>query len=108
MNAWLWLLFAGLCEVVWAVGMKYTDGFSRLWPSVICVIFMVLSVYGLALAQKTLTLGTSYAVWVGIGIVGAAILGMVLFGEPRTVARFACIGLILIGIVGLKLTSGAH
>lgn len=108
MNAWLWLLFAGLCEVVWAVGMKYTDGFSRLWPSVICVIFMVLSVYGLALAQKTLPLGTSYAVWVGIGIVGAAILGMVLFGEPRTVARFACIGLILIGIVGLKLTSGAH
>ena len=108
MNAWLWLLFAGLCEVVWAVGMKYTDGFSRLWPSVICVIFMVLSVYGLALAQKTLPLGTSYAVWVGIGIVGAAILGMLLFGEPRTVARFACIGLILIGIVGLKLTSGAH
>jgi quaternary ammonium compound-resistance protein SugE len=104
MSAWLWLIFAGLCEVVWAGLLKSTDGFSKLWPSMVCVLFMVLSVYGLAIAQKTLPLGTSYAVWVGIGIVGASILGMIMFGEPRTLIRFACIGLILAGIVGLKLT----
>jgi quaternary ammonium compound-resistance protein SugE len=102
MNAWLWLILAGLCEVVWAVAMKYTDGFSRLWPSVLCIVFMVLSVYGLAIAQKTLPLGTSYAVWVGIGIVGASVCGMILFAEPKTLIRFACIGLILLGIIGLK------
>jgi quaternary ammonium compound-resistance protein SugE len=108
MNAWAWLVLAGLCEVVWAVGMKYTEGFSRLWPSLICVVFMALSVYGLAVAQKTLPLGTSYAVWVGIGIVGAALLGMALFNEPHTWARLGCIALILLGILELKLTGVAH
>ena len=105
MSAWGWLIFAGLCEVVWAGTLKYTDGFSKLWPTALCVASMVLSVYGLAVAQKTLPLGTSYAVWVGIGIVGAALLGMILFNEPRTLLRFACIGLILSGIIGLKLPS---
>ena len=105
MNAWIWLLVAGLFEIQWAVTLKYTEGFTRLWPSVFCLLGMVISVYGLAVAQKTLPLGTSYAVWVGIGILGAAIFGMVLFNEPKTFIRIGFIVLILIGIIGLKVSS---
>lgn len=105
MNAWIWLLVAGLFEIQWAVTLKYTEGFTRLWPSVLCLLGMIISVYGLAVAQKTLPLGTSYAVWVGIGILGAAIFGMVLFNEPKTLIRIGFIVLILIGIIGLKVSS---
>ena len=104
--AWIYLLIAGVLEIQWAVTMKYTDGFTKLTPSVICVLGMAASVYFLALAQKTLPLGTSYAIWTGIGAVGAAICGIVLFNEPRDMARIACIGLIVAGILGLKMTSG--
>lgn len=107
MNAWLWLMIAGLFEIQWAVTLKYTDGFTRLWPSLFCIAGMIISVYGLSVAQKTLPLGTSYAVWVGIGIVGAALCGMFLFNEPKTLLRLGCILLILAGITGLKITSPA-
>jgi quaternary ammonium compound-resistance protein SugE len=104
--AWVYLLIAGVLEVQWAVTMKYTEGFSKLWPSVICVLGMAASVYFLALAQKTLPLGTSYAIWTGIGAVGATICGIILFNEPRDIARILCILLIVAGILGLKFTSG--
>lgn len=104
--AWLYLIIAGVLEVQWAVTMKYTEGFSKLWPSVFCVLGMAASVYFLALAQKTLPLGTSYAIWTGIGAVGAAVCGMILFNEPRDIARILCILLIVAGILGLKFTSG--
>lgn len=104
-SAWLVLFIAGLCEVGWAVGMKYTDGFSRLWPSVWTVAGMIASVVLLGWALKTLPLGTAYAVWTGIGAVGTAILGIYLFDESRDVLRFVCIGLIVAGIVGLKLVT---
>ena len=104
--AWLYLIIAGLLEVQWAVTMKYTDGFTKIWPSVFCVLGMAASVYFLALAQKTLPLGTSYAIWTGIGAVGAAVCGMILFNEPRDIARILCILLIVAGILGLKFTSG--
>ena len=103
--AWLLLLIAGLLEVGWAVGLKYTDGFTRLVPSVLTLLCMVASVGMLGLALKTLPMGTAYAVWTGIGAVGTAILGIVLFGDPASVARIACIGLIVAGIVGLKLAT---
>ena len=103
--AWVVLVVAGLFEVVWAIGLKYTDGFTRLWPSVATVVAMVASVVLLAWAMKTLPVGTAYAVWTGIGAVGTALLGIVLFGEPATFARLACIALIVAGIVGLKLTA---
>lgn len=103
--AWIILLVAGICEVAWAVGLKYTEGFSRLWPSVATVLAMIVSVVLLGWALRTLPLGTAYAVWTGIGAVGTAILGMVLFGESREVARLVCIGLIVAGIVGLKLVT---
>ena len=99
------LLVAGLCEVGWAVGMKYTDGFSRLWPSVWTVALMIASVVLLGWALKELPLGTAYAIWTGIGAVGTAILGIYLFDESRDVLRFVCIGLIVAGIVGLKLVT---
>jgi quaternary ammonium compound-resistance protein SugE len=101
--AWLILLIAGLCEVAWAVGLKYTEGFSRLGPSLATVAAMVVSVALLGWSLKTLPLGTAYAVWTGIGAVGTAILGMILFGESREAARLLCIVLIVAGIVGLKL-----
>lgn len=103
--AWLSLLVAGLLEMVWASGLKYTEGFTKLWPSVITVISMVASFFLLSYALKTIPIGTGYAVWVGIGAAGTAILGILLFGEPFTFARLACIGLILAGVIGLKLVS---
>ena len=105
--AWIWLTLAGLLEIVWAVGLKYTAGFTRLLPSVITGAAMVASVYFLALAVRTIPIGTGYAVWTGIGAVGVAILGMVLFGESRDLLRIASILLIVVGIVGLKLVSPA-
>ena len=103
------LFVAGLCEVGWAVGLKYTEGFSRLWPSVWTVGLMVASVVLLGGSLKALPLGTAYAVWTGIGAVGTAILGIVLFGESREALRLASIGLIVAGIVGLKLlTPDSH
>lgn len=102
--AWVVLVVAGLFEVGWAIGLKYTEGFSRPWPTVGTVAAMVASVVLLGWAMRTLPVGTAYAVWTGIGAVGTVILGIVLFGEPATVARLVCVGLILAGIVGLKLT----
>lgn len=103
--AWTYLLIAGLFEVAWAIGLKYTDGFARLWPSVGTVLAMVVSLAFLGLALKTLPVGTAYAVWTGIGAVGTVILGIVLFSEPATALRLGCVGLILSGIVGLKLVT---
>ena len=103
--AWLLLLIAGVLEVGWAVGLKYTEGFTRLVPSVLTLLSMTASVGMMALALKTLPMGTAYAVWTGIGAVGTAILGIVLFGDPAGIARIACIGLIVAGIVGLKLAA---
>ncbi len=104
--AWLILLVAAGLEVAWAIGLKYTAGFSRLWPSVGTVIALVLSVALLAHAARTLPIGTAYAVWTGIGAAGTAALGVWLFGEPATAARLACIALIVAGVIGLKLVSG--
>ena len=103
--AWFVLVIAGLFEVGWAIGLKYTEGFTRLWPSVGTVAAMAVSLGLLGLAMRTLPLGTAYAVWTGIGAVGTVALGIVLLGEPATAARLACVGLILAGIVGLKLTA---
>jgi quaternary ammonium compound-resistance protein SugE len=105
--AWALLVAAGILEIGWAIGLKYTDGFTRLWPSVWTIAAMVVSMYLLALAARTLPIGTAYAVWVGIGAAGAMILGMVLLGEPRTLARAACVGLIVAGVIGLKLIEPA-
>ena len=104
-TAWLLLLCAGLLEVVWAIGLKYTAGFTRVAPSVITVAAMIGSVWLLALALKSIPVGTGYAVWTGIGVIGTAILGIVLFDEAATAVRMACIGLIVAGIFGLKLAS---
>lgn len=106
--AWLLLLVAGLLEVVWAVGLKYTEGFTRLWPSVFTVATMLVDFLILAGAVRTLPLGTAYAVWTGIGAVGTATAGIILFGESREVWRIVCILLIVAGIVGLKLTAPAE
>jgi quaternary ammonium compound-resistance protein SugE len=103
--AWVILFFAGLMEICWAIGLKYTEGFTRLVPSVLTLAAMTISVVLLAIALKTLPVGTGYAVWTGIGAVGTAILGIVLFGDPATAGRLACIGLIIAGIVGLKLAT---
>ena len=103
--AWLLLLIAGLLEVGWAVGLKYTEGFTRLVPSILTLLSMAASVGMLGLALKTLPIGTAYAVWTGIGAVGTAILGIALFGDPAGFARIACIGLIVAGIIGLKLVT---
>lgn len=103
--SWLYLFIAGLFEIAWAIGLKYTEGWSRLWPSVATAVLMIASFYFLSLAVRTLPIGTAYAVWTGIGTVGAAVLGMVLFDEPRDVLRVLCILLVIGGIAGLKLTS---
>jgi len=102
---WIYLFIAGILEVGWAIGLKYTDGWSRLLPSVLTAFGMIASFYFLSLALKTLPIGTAYAVWTGIGTVGAALLGMFLFNEPREIARILCILLIIVGIAGLKITS---
>lgn len=104
--AWTLLFIAGLFEVAWAIGLKYTEGFSRLWPSVLTVTAMIVSIVCLALALKSIPVGTGYAVWTGVGAVGTALLGIVLFGESASAARLACIGLIIAGIAGLKIVSG--
>ena len=98
--AWLWLTAAGLLEIVWAVGLKYTEGFTRVVPSAITALAMIGSVYLLALAVRAIPIGTAYAVWTGIGAVGVAILGMVLFGEPKDALRIGSILLIVLGIAG--------
>ena len=105
--AWVILVVAGLFEIGWAVGLKYTEGFTRLWPTVWTAVSLVLSMGLLGLAIRTLPLGTAYAVWTGIGTVGTAVLGVVLFREPATAARLVCIGLIVAGIAGLKLLTKA-
>jgi len=102
---WIILFFAGLTEVGWAVGLKYTEGFTRLVPSVLTVACMAVSLGLLGLALKTLPIGTAYAVWTGIGTIGTALFGIVLFGESAGALRLACIGMIVAGIVGLKLVS---
>jgi quaternary ammonium compound-resistance protein SugE len=103
--AWAYLALAGLFEIGWAIGLKYTDGFTRIVPSVLTLISMVVSVLLLGFALKTLPVGTGYAVWTGIGTVGTALLGIYLLGEPATATRLICIGLIVAGILGLKLAS---
>ena len=102
--AWLVLAVAGLFEVGWAIGLKYTDGFSKLWPSVATAAAMVVSVVLLGWAMRSLPVGTAYAVWTGIGAVGTVVLGIVLFGEPATLGRLVCVTLIVAGIIGLKVT----
>lgn len=104
---WVILLLAGLFEVCWAVGLKYTEGFTRLWPTVGTVLAMAVSFGLLSQAMKTLPLGTAYAIWTGIGAVGTALVGIALFGESANPARLACIGLIAAGIIGLKLATPA-
>ncbi len=103
--AWLILLLAGLLEIGWAIGLKYTDGFTKLAPTVLTATSMVASVVLLGIAVRTLPLGTAYAVWTGVGMVGTVILGIVLFAEPATAIRLGCISLIIAGIAGLKLTA---
>jgi quaternary ammonium compound-resistance protein SugE len=100
--AWISLLIAGLFEIGWAIGLKYTDGFSKLWPSVWTVASMIVSLLFLEYALRTLPVGTAYAIWVGIGAVGTAIMGMWLFNESRELARIVCLLLIVAGVVGLK------
>ncbi|WP_430451395.1 quaternary ammonium compound efflux SMR transporter SugE [Rhodopirellula europaea] len=107
MMAWGYLLIAGLLEIGWAVGLKYTDGFSRPVPTVITIVIMIASFFTLSLALREIPLGTGYAVWTGIGAVGTAIAGMILFGESRDAIRLACIAVIVAGIVGLKLASSS-
>ncbi|MDQ0589954.1 quaternary ammonium compound-resistance protein SugE [Variovorax paradoxus] len=105
--AWMLLLVAGLLEVGWAIGLKYTDGFTKLWPSIFTIAAMVISVVLLGIAMKSLPVGTSYAIWVGVGAVGTAILGIFLFGESAAPGRLVSLGLIVAGIAGLKLASSA-
>lgn len=103
--AWTLLFIAGLLEIGWAIGLKYTDGFTRLVPSVLTISAMVASMYLLAVAARDLPIGTAYTVWVGIGAVGAAVLGMVLFDEARDPVRLICLAMIVAGVVGLKMFS---
>jgi len=102
---WFHLIIAGLLEVAWAVGLKQTAGWTRLWPSLITVALMIASFHFLSLALRTLPLGTAYAIWTGIGAIGTALIGIFIFNEPRTAARLVCILLIISGVVGLKLAS---
>lgn len=103
--AWVILVVAGLFEVAWAIGLKYTEGFTRFWPTVGTVAAMIISVVLLGIAMKSLPVGTSYSVWVGVGAAGTVILGIVLFGEPANAARLISVALIIAGIVGLKLAT---
>ncbi len=106
LNGWFALLLAGLLEIAWALGLKYSDGLTRLWPSVAVVAAIALSFGLLAVALKSVPFGTAYALWTGIGAAGSVILGMVAFGEPADLPRLTCLGLIIAGMVGLKLVSG--
>jgi quaternary ammonium compound-resistance protein SugE len=103
--AWVLLFIAGLLEVGWAIGLKYTEGFTRLWPTVWTVAAMAASIALLGIALRSLPVGTGYAVWVGIGATGTAILGIFLFGESREPLRLACLGLIIVGVIGLRLAT---
>jgi quaternary ammonium compound-resistance protein SugE len=103
--AWIILVVAGLFEVGWAIGLKYTEGFSRLWPTVGTIFAMVMSVWLLSIAMKSLPVGTAYSIWVGVGAAGTVILGIALLGEPANAARLISVALIIIGIVGLKLAT---
>lgn len=103
--AWIYLVLAGLLEIIWAIGLKHTEGWTRLYPSLVTGATMIASFYFLSLGVRTLPIGTAYAIWTGIGTVGAAILGMIVFGESREVSKLICIALIVIGILGLKMTS---
>jgi quaternary ammonium compound-resistance protein SugE len=105
---WLMLLVAGVFEVVWAIGLKYTDGWTKLWPSLFTLAAMVVSFQLLSLSLKTIPVGTAYAIWTGIGAVGVAIVGMLWLGEPRNPLRIVCIALIVMGTVGLKMFGEAH
>src|SRR5262245_22629752 len=102
---WLFLFLAGIFEIAWALGLKYTDGWTRFWPSLFTLVPMAVSFGCLSLAMRQIPMGTAYAVWTGIGIVGAAVLGMILLGEPKNVFRILCLVLIVAGIAGLKLSS---
>jgi quaternary ammonium compound-resistance protein SugE len=104
---WVVLVVAGLFEIAWAIGLKYTEGFTRLWPSVGTVLSMIISIALLGLAMKTLPVGTAYAIWVGIGAIGTVVLGIVLLGEPANLLRIASLALIVAGIIGLKLATPA-
>ena len=103
--SWVLLLLAGILEIAWAIGLKYTEGFTRLWPSVGSVVAAVCSIVLLGLAVRNLPMGTAYAVWTGIGTVGIVILGIILFGDSASPLRLVCIGLVVVGIIGLKLSS---
>jgi quaternary ammonium compound-resistance protein SugE len=103
--AWVYLTIAGLFEIGWAIGLKYSDGFSKAMPSLLTILAMGISIWMLALAMRTIPVGTAYAVWTGIGAIGVAVLGMVLFGESREMLRIICLFLIIAGIIGLKLAS---
>lgn len=105
--AWIYLLIAGILEIGWAIGLKYTEGFSKLWPSVATIACMVVSLGFLALALKTIPVGTGYAVWTGIGAAGTVLVGMFFLGEAKEFTRLVCVTLIVIGVVGLKVFSGA-
>lgn len=103
--SWIYLSIAGILEIGWAIGLKYTEGWSKLYPSLITVVLMIASFQFLSMALKTLPIGTAYAIWTGIGAVGTTITGMIIFDEPRDVSRIVCILLIVAGIAGLKLTA---
>lgn len=102
---WFYLVVAGLCEIAWAIGLKRTEGFSKLWPSVFTIAFMIVSFQFLSMALRTLPVGTAYAVWTGIGAAGVAIIGVVFLGEPAAAGRIASLGLIVAGVIGLKMFS---
>lgn len=106
--AWVYLFVAGIFEIVWAIGLKYTNGFTRLWPSVVTVIGMFISFYYLSQATKVLPIGTAYTIWTGIGAAGAVILGIILFNEPKTLLRLMFLAFVITGIIGLKVTAGNH
>jgi quaternary ammonium compound-resistance protein SugE len=106
--AWALLIVAGILEIGWAIGMKYAEGFTRLWPSVWTIAGLTLSMILLAMAARSLPIGTAYAVWTGIGTAGTALLGIWLFREPATAVRLLCIGMIIAGVLGLKLAGDAH
>ena len=106
--AWVYLFIAGIFEIVWAIGLKYTNGFTKIGPTAVTIIGMIISFYFLSLATKVLPIGTAYTVWTGIGAAGAVILGIILFGEPKSTLRFIFLAFVLTGIIGLKITAGGQ